>query len=167
MHQAFLFCKPWLYAMDFYALIDLLNCIAKDAIQKETDENGLRCNPDLPRRTISSSMLIREANCVNPETMIGLVAQANKRLADMDNDTSEKKFVGHMLEKISKQAGKHSDLQTRWWNCVLCTIESQVIAALQEHIEAHSVARVAMPSYDGLLLLHPSNQFAHSGGECC
>ena len=95
--------------------------------------------------------------------MIGLVAQANKRFADMDNDTLEKKFVGHMLEKISKQAGKHSDLPTGWWNCVLCTIESQVIAALQEYIEAHSVARVAMPSYDGLLLLHPSNQFEWNG----
>ena len=50
VHQAFLFCKPWLSAMDFYALIELLDGIAKHAIQKETDENGKEaqlCGPAL------------------------------------------------------------------------------------------------------------------------
>ena len=42
---------------------------------------------------------------------------------------------------------------------MLCALETKIIAMLQVHIEEHSVARVVMPSYDGLLLQHAAKQF--------
>lgn len=45
------------------------------------------------------------------------------------------------------------------WNCVLCTVETEVVSALGRHIEQRSTARVCMPSYDGVLLRHPENGF--------
>ena len=52
------------------------------------------------------------------------------------------------------------------WNCVLCTVESQVVAALETHIEQNTCARVCMPSYDGLLLRHPANAFEWNDQLC-
>ena len=59
----------------------------------------------------------------------------------------------------SKKKKSKEQLRSGAWNCVLCTLETEIIAMLQVHIEEHSAARVVMPSYDGLLLQHAAKQF--------
>ena len=62
----------------------------------------------------------------------------------------------------SRHRKKEEPLRRSIWNCVLCTVETQVIRALGEYVESDSAARVAMPSYDGLLLHHGPGKFSWS-----
>merc|ERR1712194_147256 len=45
------------------------------------------------------------------------------------------------------------------WNAVLCTIESEVVAALISFINSATVATAVMPSYDGVLVKHGDGAF--------
>ena len=70
-------------------------------------------------------------------------------------------FLSDMVSRNLQSRRKKTEEQVSRgaWNCVLCTLETEIIAALQIHIEQHSGARVVMPSYDGLLLHHAAKQF--------
>ena len=57
---------------------------------------------------------------------------------------------------------KAEPLRRSIWNCVLCTVETQVIQVLSEYVTKHSTAIIAMPSYDGLLLQHGPDEFSWS-----
>ena len=49
------------------------------------------------------------------------------------------------------------------WNCVLCTVETDVIRKLSSFIESETTGQIAKPSYDGVLVRHNASDAIWTG----
>ena len=111
-----------------------------------------RCKQEFPGLAISIPVNLRK-HCMKLEAEIKVLRDHvlglgtwSVLVGDLERANARK----------SKNRRKPEQMKRSAWNCILCTIETEVVQCLGQFIERLTPAQVVMPSYDGLLLHHAS-----------